>query len=204
MKVEMKRSDLCEKCRLEWMVLFDAGEEVALLESMSAHLRECPDCRDFVRTSERARREIRCLSLPQPDPGADQAVLAALRTREEARRGWRGLEPVLDALRGLTDRRTVLPLAGAGLASFVATLLLAGGLSSMTVGEEKPLVTRAARPGDVRRSAVDYASRLDAWLEQQSPVPPRPLMPPVPLRRPESPPAEPWRRGQGIHSCPLV
>jgi hypothetical protein len=149
---------------------------------VSTHVRFCPDCRAFTQATLKAGEALRALPLPPADREADLRLLARLREPRQAtvsQRVLAWLEPWRQA------PRPALRLAGAGVASFALTLLVAGTLS-LGAGSAAP-DSQAPPLVPAGQYSREIDAHLDEWLESPSPSVVRP--------RPAAPPAHPTRRG---------
>src|SRR4051812_18793711 len=116
----MRMDEDCRAVQGAWMAAFDAGVPISDIDA--AHLTVCPACRAFADGAEQARLQLQQLPVPEPDFAADMRLLARL--REERNAPW-WQRAVRQAAALLGPRQVSLPLAGAGLASFAATLIVA-------------------------------------------------------------------------------
>lgn len=182
----MIKQPACKEVRRQWTLAFD--EAVPRPDWLDAHLEGCPACREFAGTSERARREIRRIVLPELDPAADRKLIALLQAERKPRLGFGSV------LLPRVSWRPLLPIAGVGMASFVVTLV-AAGLLSYAPGEGGDTAAAHSAPRrETRRLASDYEAQLDAWLQSPAPT----ALPPPRLRAPlpDLPPRDPSRRGR--------
>jgi hypothetical protein len=163
----------CRRACEAWMAALDEGTSPT--QTVAYHVGFCPDCRAFTQATLQAGESLRSLSRPEADPAADIRLLARLRESRRtpvSRRVFSWFETWREA------PRPALRLAGAGVASFAVTLLVAGTLSlgagSASPGSQAPPLVPA---GQYSR---EIDSHLDDWLESPSPSVVRPLSVPAP------------------------
>src|SRR5205814_2308173 len=144
-----------EGLQQEWMLRFDRGEPAP--EEVEAHTAACAGCREFVRAAAAARQEIRRLPVPQPDPEADRALLAALglsRQEERPRAGiLTALFPSYPSFSRFARCRPAA-LAVAGLGAFLLTLVVGSWLSTAPGGAPTPLAAAGIPDGTAPRQAA--------------------------------------------------
>ena len=135
--------DDCARFQERWSAAFDARE--ALSGEEAGHSENCARCRKVMQTAELARTRLRSVPLPPPNPSADAQLLGVL-LAEQVERPERS-----QTWRLMLHRRLGL----VGLASFGATLLVAGVLAMAPLPTPIP-----AGPGLHTGTATSHGARL--------------------------------------------